>query len=130
MGSPFSSLASTLMGAIDSLAGETITYTRPSTAESIPLTATPGQTDHEDFDASGFPVSVRSKDWLFDAAVLKLDGLNVTEPQRDDEIRWTDGNAAVHVYRVLPFGSGQREWRFSDPAETRLRIHSKKVDTE
>ena len=128
--STFATQVTDALTALDDAAAEDVLYKRPSTSQEISFRAVPGQTDHETLDGDGFPVKTRSKDWLFPADQLKLNGTDVVEPEVGDEIRWTDGAGTTHVYRLMPFGQARNDWSYSDTAQTRIRIHSKRTGTE
>lgn len=130
MTSPFAQAASALMAANDAAAGVEILYKRPSTNQEICIRATPGKTDHEEFDDNGMPVAVRSKDWMFPAALLKLNGVDIVEPAEADEIRWSDEQDTTHVFRVMRFGRSGQVFRYSDVAQLRLRVHTKRTGSE
>lgn len=76
------------------------------------------------------PVAVRSKDWMFPAALLKLNGVDIVEPAEADEIRWSDEQDTTHVFRVMRFGRSGQVFRYSDVAQLRLRVHTKRTGSE
>jgi hypothetical protein len=87
------------------------------------LTVTTGQTDHPTVDEAGQLLTFTSVDFLATAADLILDG-ETTEPAPGDRIT----TAAGHTYEILPTADGA-PFRYSDaPANTILRIHTKRVN--
>jgi hypothetical protein len=67
------------------------------------------------------------RDFLIVAEDLVLAGQRIL-PQRGDEIREVSNGKTV-VYEVLAPGS-EPEWRWSDPYQKILRIHTKRVGEE
>lgn len=135
MTSPFSNAANSLLGALDSAAGESITYSRgpleSSGTDTVSLTAATGRTPFDAVDGDGFATTFRSKDWIFPAADLSFDdGATIVEPAEGDEIRWTDENEIVHVFRVVPMGGGRELFRYCGGAQQRVRVHTKRMGTE
>lgn len=129
MPSPFANAQNALLAALDQAAGESIVYTRGN--DSVDLTAATGRTAFDAFDAEGFTTTVRSKDWIFPAAELTFDlGVTSVEPAEGDVVRWTDADDTVHVFRVLPFGTGKEIFRYCGGAQSRIRVHTKRMSTE
>jgi len=67
------------------------------------------------------------RDFLIAAEDLVLAGRRIL-PQRGDEIRETSNGRTV-VYEVLAPGR-EPEWRWSDPYQKILRIHTKRISEE
>ncbi len=73
----------------------------------------------------GVRVTWTDRDFVIAAQDLILGG-NVTLPQRGDRIEQTiDG--VTHVFEVAAPG-GEPEWRWSDPHQIMLRIHTVKLE--
>ena len=92
--------------------------------------ATIGKTEFEQVDdvgGAGLIHRVESRDFLVRAADLDL-GDGPILPQAGDQVRETVGMAAF-VYEVNAPG-GQPPWRYSDPYQRVLRIHTKHIGTE
>ena len=107
------------------VAGETLTYSRPSTAQSVPLTVTPGQSMLAlDVGDGGTRIEWTDADFLIVAAELSLGGVAV-EPQRKDRITRTKGGKTV-VYEVLPY-ENEPCWRWADEHRTLMRVHTKEI---
>jgi hypothetical protein len=101
----------------------TVTYRRGD--QSVQVQATIGRTIFRlDAPGDGFGVTTRyvSRDYLIRAADLVLNG-EQTLPQRGDEI--VESNGVTH--EVMGPGSGEPDWRFSDPQRLTLRIHTKEI---
>lgn len=109
-----------LVGKLKSYAGESVTYTRG--VESVSLTITRGQTAFETEDTDGFTITAHSIDFIVKASDLVLDG-EVALPEVRDYI--TDAAGKVYSVLILPGGT---HYRFSDPAQTILRVHTRMVD--
>jgi hypothetical protein len=62
----------------------------------------------------------RNRDWLFEASSLRLDGEQVL-PERGDTIE-VDGK----TYQVVA-DQGNPHWRYSDPYDQIVRLHSVEV---
>ena len=106
-------------------ASQTVTYY--CGGQSVEVKATIGRTVFETDDGSGVIIESEVRDYLIEATDLVLGG-ETTLPQRGDRIRETQGSTVV-VYEVMSPG-GAPCYRFSDPYQKRLRIHTKQVDTE
>lgn len=106
-----------------------MTYGRD--AASIELKAVPSESRLLLTDEYGLNTMLRVRDYLLDAADLKIGGV-VTEPKAGDQIRETSGSAGdqVQVYEVMSPGGDEPAWRYSDAAQTQLRVHVKHVGTE
>lgn len=118
----FQSFTTAGLAAIRRLAGVTVTYHRG--AFSVELPATVGSTDITILDGNGFQTIVSSRDYLIEAAALVLDGEQV-EPQKGDLIvEVIDGQTCTHQPLDL---NGEPSFRYSDPARSQLRIHTKQT---
>lgn len=113
------SAATWLAGKLKNNASQSVTYMRGSQQIGSDLKATYGDTRQE-VDTEYGIVSWESKDFIFTAADLTLDG-NVIEPQRGDKIVNHLGN----VYEALDVPGGKCFRR--DPQEVIVRVHTKQV---
>jgi len=104
--------------------GSEVVYQRGSL--SVELCAGLGSSPFETVDENGVMASWRSRDFLFDAAELELNGQQI-EPQRGDLIRLPAGDK-VEVYRVQHPDPKQHPWRYCDPTNTAIRVHTARVD--
>jgi len=103
---------------------DTVTYRRA--AQHCSISATPGSSLLRVSDSAGAVRTLRTdKDFIFDAATLKLDGTNVTEPQRGDLIDVTGADSVTRRYEALPYGTNEPVFRYSDPERTIVRVHTK-----
>lgn len=66
-------------------------------------------------------------DFCIPAVDLVLSGETVV-PERGDEIR-VETSAGVEIFEVAPYG-GDAAWRWADPFQTMVRVHTKHVETE
>jgi len=102
-----------------------VTYVRG--AETVELSATPGNTLYEVMDESGATVQAKATDFIVAADDLVLNGVKAT-PQIGARIRMAAGDQTL-VFEVLDL-AGSGHYRPADPYGTALRIHTKQVDTE
>jgi len=95
-------------------------------AEEVTVQAVIGRTLLKlDDGYGGVRVTWTDRDFVIAAQDLILGG-NVTLPQRGDRIEQTiDG--VTHVFEVAAPG-GEPEWRWSDPHQIMLRIHTVKLE--
>lgn len=107
-----------------SLSATSLTYTREGSA-SVVVNGTQGSTNWRVVNRDGFPVRKTSVDWIIEAATLAIDGVPIL-PKRGDLITRVIGGVS-RVYRVLPFGDDEQEYRFLDTGRTQLRIHTKLI---
>ena len=103
-----------------------VTYKRGNYSASI--TATYGKKTIRIPQANGVYIHIETIDWLMLAADLIINS-TLTEPQPGDRIEWTDANSDVHVYEVQPIGD-ENCFRYSDPGQTSLRIHTQQMDLQ
>ena len=112
----FAEALSSGFDAIESIAGETVTYTRGQLTATV--TATMGQSETEDIDGGGQQKIVsRSIDWLIRPDDLALDGDSI-QPSVGDRITSEDGR----VFDVSLVGGSV--WRWSDARRNCFRIHT------
>lgn len=119
----FAQAATDLISIVKAHAGVAITYTRPGTSISIPLTAGKGQRETEELDLDGVRERVERRDWLIAAADL-VDGTTPVIPDKKDLI--TD--AAGYVYQVCGMSVDEPVWEWSDRSHVIMRVHSQVVD--
>lgn len=103
-----------------------VVYRREDRAVSVQ--ATIGRTEYEQDDGAGVITRAESRDFLIRACDLVIDGLR-TLPEIGDRIEESQGGT-LFVYEVLPVGSMQPHYRYSDPYRNTLRIHTKLVGEE
>ncbi len=102
------------------IAGVSILYRRPSSGETVTLTALPGSS------AFGFEVDgitkdeIHTEDYLILASELILDSVQVT-PEHFDEID-VDGRT------VAVFDNDSTHWRFADQFRAVIRVSSRGVN--
>jgi hypothetical protein len=107
-------------------AASEITYSRGS--DDVTLQATYGRKLLKLTDIDGaIRMEWTDMDFVFDAADLILDGSQV-EPARGDKVTLVVGED-VQIYEVLPFQS-EPPWRYTDPFQTMIRVHTKRVGSE
>jgi hypothetical protein len=105
-------------------ASETVVYSRGG--DSVSVSATVGQkllrlTDME----GGSRLEYTDLDFIIPTAQLVLSGSPIL-PERGDLIERTIDDE-VSRYEVSPYGSDPA-WRYSDPYQSVVRIHTKSVD--
>jgi len=93
----------------------------------VQVAASVGKTTFEIEDSYGGLERFESRDFLIRAADLVQDG-QVIEPQAGDVVRETVGSRIL-IYKVMAPG-GEPCWRYSDPFQTAIRIHTKQTDVE
>jgi hypothetical protein len=118
--SAFSAAIAQALASVAAAAGETVTYHRgdESTGE---LTAVPGSQQRRAEDVYDVPVDASSRDWIFEAAGLVIDGVEIT-PRRGDQVRQTVAGVET-VYEVA--SDGDQVYRYCDRGRTRIRVHTK-----
>ena len=110
-----------LAGQLQTHASRPITYRRG--VESEVLNATLGRKDFE-ADSHAGRLYFRANDFLVPAADLVLGG-EVVLPERGDQIEVVFGSETV-TFEVLA-QDGVPPWEYTDPHQTMLRIHTKRV---
>lgn len=101
--------------------------TGPSIDSTGEITAARARSNAQRMDASGITTDVFIEDWLIYADVLVLAGSRI-EPQKGDRIKQVDDQGRTWVYEVMSRSSGDPCYRWSDPARTVRRIHTKLVE--
>lgn len=108
---------------LDSSGSTAITYRRGSA--SVALQATLGRQLLSVIDREGNTKMMRAdRDFVFAATDLILAGI-VTTPKAGDLVD-LETAAGVERYEVSPVGS-EAPWRYSDPHEVLIRVHTKHV---
>lgn len=100
--------------------GSSATY--HSGSESVALTVALGHSDFEITDEFGRLSSWRSRDFILLAAELVIGGERI-EPQRGHYILLAAGGQ-VERYTVQHPDPKQPPWRYMDPTNTALRVHT------
>ncbi|MDO8302880.1 MAG: hypothetical protein Q7T18_06550 [Sedimentisphaerales bacterium] len=98
---------------------ESVTYKRG--VITVQVLGTRGVTKFEVADESGLSVYGQIADWLILTNDLVLGSIHV-EPKLGDRITDADGK----VFEVV-FLSGDGCWRYSDPHQITMRIHTKEI---
>lgn len=104
-----------------------VTYRRGDRAV-YDVPATIGRTEYQQDDGAGVITRAESRDFLILACDLVIDGMPAL-PETGDRIEETQGGT-LFVYEVLPVGSMQPHYRYSDPYRQTLRIHTKLIGEE
>lgn len=108
------------------IATSEVVYRRDDLA--VTLQATIGRTEYQQDDGAGVLTRAESRDFLIRALDLVLDGFPAL-PEIGDRIEERHGGTTF-TYEVLPVGSMQPHYRYSDPFRATLRIHTKLVGEE
>ena len=103
-----------------------VVYRRGS--ESVSLRATVGRTAFDVLDEEGFARRIVQRDYLVRSQDLVLAGER-TLPQPGDEVLETDDEGNTLVHEVVAQG-GEDCWRYSDPHDKTIRIHTQRIRTE
>lgn len=118
--------ASWLAGKLKNKAARTVEYRRGTTK--VSLSASRGSSLLKLGDElAGVRMERTDADWIFTAADLAAGGISLP-PQRGDVVADTVG-AVTTLYEVRPFDN-QPPFRYMDPHELLLRVHTKKTGTE
>lgn len=105
-------------------ASQQVVYRRDT--ESVTVNAVVGKSLLKlDDGYGGVRMEWTDRDFLIAAEDLVIGG-NATLPQRGDRIEQTIGDV-THVFEVAAPG-GEPEWRWSDPHQIMLRIHTVKLE--
>jgi hypothetical protein len=119
--------AAALAAALKASASETVSYYRDGFAPLTTLQATPGSSLLRVRDAAGQSKVERTEcDFIVTAADLILGG-RVVEPKAGDRVHVAAGTKTLIFQVMAP--TGEAPYRYSDPARTILRIHTKHVET-
>ncbi len=112
-----------LRGTLAEAAGVAITYTDGT--YSVDLTPWIGRTVFGSTLDGAARVEWGDRDYLIPADLLILNGV-VVKPAVGNRITETV-NGTAKTYEVMRPATGEPAWRYSDPGETLLRIHVKRV---
>jgi len=113
-----------LTGQLETVASQEVTYARGYEAVAVPATLGKKLLKLDD-GFGGIRMQWTDMDFLIPAALLVLSGAPTT-PQRGDLI-YLPVAYDVETYEVLAFGNDP-PWRWCDPGQTMLRIHTKRID--
>jgi hypothetical protein len=114
MATPFESAASALWATINPAAGVDVVYSQGATT--VTATAVPGNSPIISETTDGAIRTDKTQDWIFKAADL----LGVV-PRRGDTVTW-----GTRVFEVVQ-PAGERQYYYSDPYETIIRVHCKEI---
>lgn len=124
MGDFLSGGAAWLSAQLRSHAGKPVTYVRGE--DSISLLAVPGNKPMRTMSDFGARVDYTMQDWLIAASDLVIGGVR-QYPERKDIIDVVEG-AWVRRYEVLSPGGDEPAWRWSDPNNVAMRVHTKLIE--
>jgi hypothetical protein len=94
----------------------------------VSVRATIGRTEYQQDDGVGVITRAETRDFIIRARELLIDGVQVL-PEVGDRVEEVD-RGTLFIYEVLPVGSMQPHYRYSDQYRTTLRIHTKLVAEE
>lgn len=115
----FANARSWLGSSLTAAAGVSISYTRGATT--LSLAAIVGRTVFRSNNDQGAVIQFGDRDYLIEASALTLGA-----PALGDRIVETiDGVSST--FEVITPDTNEPAWRWSDPAQTRWRIHVKRV---
>jgi hypothetical protein len=103
----------------------TVTITRG--ADTITITAVPGETTYGSRADGGPRLEIATRIYLVDVAKYVFDG-QTTTPAIGDRFSETINGAELVTECQTP-ENGEKEWRYSSRWRSRYRIHCKKVNT-
>lgn len=116
-----------LTGQLRAHASESVTYTRGyDSIEGVP--AVFGRKLLRITDETGIRVEWTDMDFLVAADDLVIDQTRL-EPARGDVIH-IEMPYDTQSFEVMPFGDNEPAWRWADPHQTMMRIHTKHIDTD
>jgi len=100
-----------------------VSYSRSDAfgSSSMPVQATRGSSPFEASDTEGIIHRTSQRDYLIAVADFPFE----MPPKDGDTITDIDGTGAEVVFLVASM-TGERPWRYADPGETLLRIHTKR----
>lgn len=104
-------------------AGVEITYSRD--ADSVTLTATPGETVFDALDQGGNVIQIISQDFIVARSDLVLSGAAVV-PARNDKIVQTVNGAEIEYRLLIDFGLPH--FREMDAYGKGFRLHTKRIE--
>jgi hypothetical protein len=119
--------AATLAAALKASASESVSYYREGYPPLTGLLAAAGSSLLRVRDSAGSTKVERTEcDFLITAADLVIGG-RVVEPKAGDRVHVAAGTKTLIFQVMAP--TGEPPFRYSDPARTILRIHTKHVET-
>jgi hypothetical protein len=109
--------------AAEKTGGQTVTIQRGNqTIQDVPCGL--GSSSFQTIGADGAVVTIRSRDFLIRRELYDFGDGPVT-PARGDLAIFTEGDGD-HTYELLDLPS-EPSWRWSDPYQQRLRLHTKEI---
>lgn len=120
-----------LTATLKETASETVTYSRGYDSVQVQSIFGKKLLKLNDNVTGGLRIEWTDMDFMIpaDADFHFGDGVLI-EPRRGDII-WAEGAVGTfEAYEVLPFGSNEPPYRWSDPYRQMYRIHTKHIDTE
>jgi hypothetical protein len=109
-------------------AAQDVTYTRGTIVLTVP--AVLGKKLLKLYDDIGVArLEWTDMDFLIAAADLIVGGLH-SLPARGDLVTITLADGTQSVFEVAPYGPSDPPWRWSDPNQTMLRVHTKQIQTQ
>lgn len=109
--------------ALGNAAGQTLTYTRGVTSDTLTGWAGNEQRDQVQQPSTGTRVNDRERDFLLSYSEMTLAGFD--EPAVGDRITETINGDEV-TWEVKPRDT-EPAWRWSDTTRTRYRVHTRRV---
>lgn len=106
--------------------GRRVLYRTSDGAAEVVVSAAVGSSVFEGTDGQGGSVAFQSRDYLIVSADLVLQGVRYEPAAGDRIIELDSGTDTARHYEVLSM-IGEPCWRWSDPARTVRRIHTKEV---
>lgn len=103
---------------LDANCSQSVTYSRGAASTSVNAVLGKDKSDFKD-QLGNVRVETSDADFLINVADLTI----VSEPKQGDKIARVIG-AKTYTYRVASLG-GEPCWRYSDPYQTKYRIHTK-----
>ena len=103
-----------------SAAGVSVTLKR-GVASTAAVDAVPGETRRDTESYDGIPLTLRTRDFLIQAADYIISAVAV-EPAAGDVIEEVVGST-TYSYELIP-RFGEAAWRWSDPRHTAYRLHT------
>lgn len=92
----------------------------------VRVCAVPGRSIIEATDGYGVSVKHRTRDYIFEASELMING-SLVEPQRGDVVEESVGNK-TYEYEVTRPDGGDEVYRYGDHGRTTVRVHAKLRD--
>jgi hypothetical protein len=105
--------------------GAKVVYRRGE--EAVELRCMVGRSDWVSETAEGLQQTLQSVDFLFAAEQLVLSSGRVV-PTAGDRV-WRKVRQAIEVYEVMPPADGEQCYRYADPEQAIVRVHTKLIET-